>query len=249
MPEIEVIRYEVQKHRPFGDEEYDPSRDMLIVVHKNPEDPSDPTEFGHHMRLQGVSYRKEMWGSADYAEVIDQELKDLERFYFWDAQLHAGTHPLAAITEHYFTAPPARMQSFAPDYILDSAAPTALMPTSRDGQRRLAMDVVMTGLDDVRLCLGASSKKSFPCKGMTGLSTSSVTKRTDGNRRMSEETRKVKLKPGKAIDGLRQYLTDRSSELETSRKEFVDHVLVENAVPDLMLKRVEAAVARRTGKA
>ncbi|MEN6334365.1 MAG: hypothetical protein ABFE01_08890, partial [Phycisphaerales bacterium] len=65
MPAIDVIRHVIRPHEPAGDEEYDPSHDMLIVVHKNPNDPDDPTEFGQHIRLQGLSYRKEMWGLAD----------------------------------------------------------------------------------------------------------------------------------------------------------------------------------------
>src|SRR5690242_14348031 len=112
MPELHVVRHVLRTHEPFGAEDYDPGSDMLIVVHKNPNDPDDPTEFGHHIRLQGVAYRKEMWGLPDYASTIDAELKDLERYYHRQEDVEYGPHPLADITEHYFTAPPTRMQSF-----------------------------------------------------------------------------------------------------------------------------------------
>lgn len=213
MPEIEVVRHVIRPQKPHGSEEYDPAGDVLIVVHKNPEDPDDPTEFGHHIPLQGLAYRKEMWGSSEYADVIDQELKDLERFYFWDPKIHAGVHPLAAITEHYYEAPREQMKSFTPDYILD-AQTTTVMAVTEEARGRRHREVVLEGLVDVKECLSSRKKKSFPCKGMTGLSAISAAERSKVNNRMGAQTERITLHPCKALDDVRQYLTDRSSELD-----------------------------------
>lgn len=244
MPEFHVIRHVLRAHAPFGAEEYDPGSDMLIVVHKNPNDPDDPTEFGHHIRLQGVAYRKEMWGLPDYASTIDAELKDLERYYHRQEGVEYGPHPLADITEHYFTAPPARMQSFAPDYALDRVA-QGIMPASAGGAMRLCIDTVFSGLEDVKNCLGSADKKTFPCRGMTGLSADSVAKRSDVMTRMEEQTQQIELVSSKPLDGIRQLLTDRESELEQVREGFVNHALMESQVPEIMRQRVVTAAARR----
>lgn len=249
MPEIEVIRHVIRPHQHRKSEEYDPSQDMLIVVHKNPNDPDDPTEFGHHMRLEGLSYRKEMLGLAEYADVIDQEIRDLERFYFWDAQKHVGDHPLAGITEHYFDGPPDRMKSFAPDYILDRTDQlSALGRMTTDGAMQMAAEVVISGLEDVRACLASKEGMKHPCRGMEGLSSDSAEKRGTAVSRITEESSAVTLKSTKGLDDLKQLLTDRGPELEPSRKRFVDHALIESNVPALMMTRVKHAVERRTGR-
>lgn len=249
MPEIEVIRHVVRPHQHRKSEEYDPSQDMLIIVHKNPNDPDDPTEFGHHMRMEGLSYRKEMLGLAEYADVIDQEIRDLERFYFWDAQKHAGAHPLADITEHYFEGPPERMRSFAPDYLLDQADQlSAVGRMTTDAAMHMAADVVLSGIADVRNCLAAKEGMKFACRGMTGLSQDSAEKRGIAVERMAAESSGVTLKSTKGLDDVRQLLTDRGHELEPSRERFVGHALMESNVPALMMTRVKQAVERRTGR-
>lgn len=249
MPEIEVIRHVVRPHQHRKSEEYDPSQDMLIVVHRNPNDPDDPTEFGHHMRMEGLSYRKEMLGLAEYADVIDQEIRDLERFYFWDAQKHSGDHPLADITEHYYEGPPDRMKSFAPDYLLDQVDQlSAVGRMTTDSAMRMAADVVLTGLDDVRGCLAAKEGMEFACRGMTSLSADSAAKRRTAVTRITEQSSSVTLKSTKGLDDLKQLLTDRGPELEPSRERFVNHALIESNVPALMMTRVKQAVERRTGR-
>lgn len=244
MPELSIIRYEIRPHQPFGSEEYDPNLDQLIVVHRNPEDPNDPTEFGHHIRIGGLAYRKEMWGLADYASTIDMELKDLQRWYGRSRDEDYGPHPLGEITEHYYTAPPTRMQSFAPDYILDQVVQSA-RPVSTDGAARAVLDTVFTGIGDVKNCLRATKKKSFPCKGMTGLSQDSAATRSRVMDRMGEQTDRMKLVSSKPLDAVRQMLTDRESHLEQFRENFVDHALVESQVPEIMRQRVVRAAARR----
>lgn len=244
MPELDVIRHVIRPHTPFGSEDYDPGSDMLVVVHKNPENPDDPTEFGHHIRLQGLAYRKEMWGLPDYASTIDMELKDLERFYARERDEDYGVHPLAQVTEHYFEAPPVRMQSFSPDYVMDRMDALAV-PSTREGAMRMAVDVVMVALDDVKNCLAGPNVQSFPCRGMTGLSTDSVKARNGTMARMQQQTRRLKLISSGPLDAVRQMLTDREPELEKVRKGFVDHVLIQGNVPEIMRKRVMATAARR----
>lgn len=244
MPDLHIIRHVVRPHEAFGSEEYDPGSDMLIIVHRNPDDPDDPTEFGHHIPLQGIAYRKEMWGLPDYASTIDAELKDLERYYHRREDVNYGPHPLADITEHYFTAPPARMASFAPDYVLDRVA-QGVMPANTDGAMRMCIDTVFSGIEDVKDCLGSAEKKSFPCRGMTGLSTDSVTKRSDVMTRMDEQTQQINLVSSKPLDNIRQLLTDREGELEQVRDGFVNHALMESQVPEIMRQRVMTAAARR----
>lgn len=245
MPELDVIRHEIRPHNHFASEEYDPGSDMLIVVHRNPDNPNDPTEFGHHIRLQGLSYRKEMWGLPDYASTIDMELMDLERYYARTKSEDYGVHPLARITEHYFTGPPVRMKSFAPGYVMDRMGALA-MPHTTDGAMRMTLDVVSSGLDDVKNCLAAPVARKFPCKGMTGLSTDSVQARSETMTRMKQQTKRLALRPSRALDAVRQMLTDRESELETVRETFVNRALVESNVPEIMRKRV-VAVARERG--
>lgn len=243
MPEIEVIRHVVRPHRPMGSEKRNPAGDMLIVVHRNPEDPNDPTEFGHHIRLEGLAYRKEMWGLGEYAQVIDQELKDLERFYFWNEQIHTGDHPLAEITEHYYTAPRRRMQNFAPGYLLDAAQKrrSGLAAVTPEARHNEAREVALDGLADIKRCLASTSGRAFPCKGMTGLSLDSATKRSKTLDEMGTQTERTGLKPGKGLDGVRQFLTDRTPDLEVARGSFVDHALMEASIPDQLLKKIESA--------
>jgi hypothetical protein len=247
MAELNVIRHEIKKHRPAGGEEYDPTQDMLIVVHKNPEDPDDPVEFGHHIRLSGLAYRKEMWGLADYASTIDMELKDLERHYVRtpDDQDY-GVHPLAGITEHYFNAPPARMRSFNPNYVFDrvESALTAL-PGTTDGAVRMCMATVLSGIDDVKGCLALSDQQTFACKGMTRLSTDTVEQRAESDGRMQEQTQRLALVSSEPLDAVRQLLTDREAELETARDGFVSYALLESSVPEIMRKRVIGAAVKR----
>lgn len=245
MAELEVIRHEVRRHQPFLNEEYDPGQDMLIVFHRNPSDPDDPTEFGHHIHLQGVAYRKEMWGLQDYAETIDMELRDLARYYVRKEDELLGDHPLADITQHYFETPPVRMKSFAPAYVMDRVTTAAIAPTTPDGAMRMCRDVVMSGIEDVKKCLASSSRRRFPCKGMTGLSSDSVNVRTKVMGRMGEQTERLKLKSCRPLDDVRQLLTDRESELEQARDAFVNHALNESNTPEIMRQRVVDTAVRR----
>jgi hypothetical protein len=246
MTAIDVIRHVIRPHQPVGDEEYDPSHDMLIVVHKNPNDPDDPTEWGHHIRLQGLSYRKEMWGLPDYASTIDMELRDLERYYARTPDEDYGVHPLATITGHYFEGPKERMKSFTPDYVFDRVQGKAgALPDTADGVARMCLDVVLSGVDDVKGCLASSQRKAFPCKGMTGLSSDTVKKRAETMSRMEEQTQRIDLVSSGPLDAVRQLLTDRESELEVARDTFVNHALVEASVPEIMRKRVVNAAVKR----
>ncbi len=244
MAEIKVLRHILRPHKPYKDEAYDPGGDMLIVVHGNPNDPDDPTEFGHHMRLQGLAYRKEMWGLAEYSDVIDMELRDLERFYDRGDDIEYGMHPLAEITEHYFQAPAEQMRTFNPDYVMESLARTAA-PVASENSGEFCIATVLSGLDDVRGCLGSMEKKTFPCKGMTGLSTRSLDARSKAINGMGEQTQRLTLVPGEAIDGLRQVLTDRAGDLDAVREAFVGHVLLEAGVPEIMRRRVLTTAAKR----
>lgn len=246
MPEIDVVRHVVRPHQPRKEEDYDPGSDMLIVVHRNPNDPDDPTEFGHHIRLHGLAYRKEMWGLPDFASTVDMELKDLERYYARTGEEDYGVHPLAAITEHYFEAPPARMKSFAPDYVFErvEARMTAL-PSSTDGKVEMMLDTVLDGIQDVKNCLAATAKKTFPCRGMTNLSVDSAAKRGSTMEQMGEQTQRMTLVSSNPLDAVRQLLTDRESELDAVRNRFVEHTLVESNVPEIMRKRVVSAAIKR----
>lgn len=243
MLDLHVIRHVIQPHKPLKTESADPGADLLIVVHKNPNDPDDPTEWGHHIPLQGIAYRKEMWGLPDYASTIDMELRDLERYYARDPTLDYDVHPLAEITEHYFEIPPERMQSFAPGYVMDQMQ--SALPASTDGAVRMCLDTVSKGLEDVRQCLGTQEKKLFPCKGMTALSSDSVDTRSSVMSQMEEQTQRVNLIPSAALDEVRQFLTDRESELDQVRSRFVDYALNESNVPEIMRKRVVKTAVRR----
>jgi hypothetical protein len=216
---------------------------MLIVVHRNPNNPDDPTEFGHHLRLQALAHRKEMWGLPDYASTIDMELKDLERYYHRQSQVNYGPHPLANMTSHYFEAPSVRMRSFAPGYVMQRVS-QGVMPATTDGVMRMCIDATLSGVDDVKACLASPEKMKFPCKGMTGLSTDSATTRSDVMSRMKEQTQQIKLAPSKPLDAIRQLLTDRESDLEGVRNRFVDHVLMETQVPEIMRQRTMETAAR-----
>lgn len=247
MAEIDVIRHVIRPHEPVRGEEYDPTQDMLIIVHRNPEDPDDPTEFGHHIRLAGLAYRKEMWEVDDYASAIDLELRDLERHYDREpGNEDYGVHPLASITEHYFNAPPLRMKSFAPGYVMDrvESRMTAL-PGTTDGAVKMCLDVVGSGIDDVKACLGSIRNKSFRCKGMTNLSSDTVAERVDSSSRMDDQTRRMKLISSGPLDAVRQLLTDRESELEVARDGFVNHALMATKTPEIMRKRVISAAVQR----
>lgn len=246
MPEIDVVRHVVRSHQPRKEEDYDPGSDMLIVVHRNPNDPDDPTEFGHHIRLHGLAYRKEMWGLSDFASTVDMELKDLERYYARADEEDYGIHPLATITEHYFEAPPARMKSFAPDYIFERAqARVTTPPSSTEGKVKMVLDAVLDGIEDVKSCLAATEKKAFPCRGMTSLSVDSAAKRGDTMGRMEEQTQRMTLVSSGPLDAVRQILTDRESELDMVRNRFVEHTLLESNVPEIMRKRVVGAAVKR----
>lgn len=246
MTAIDVIRHVIRPHEPVGDEEYNPAHDMLIVVHKNPNDPDDPIEWGHHIRLEGLSYRKEMWGLADYASTVDMELRDLERYYARTPDEDYGVHPLATITNHYFEGPKGRMQSFAPAYVFDRVqARMGAAPGTTDGAVRMCMDVVMSGIDDVKGCLASSEHQTFPCKGMTGLSSDTVKKRGETMGRMEEQTQRIELVPSGPLDAVRQLLTDREGELERARDTFVNYALVEAGVPEIMRRRVVTAAIGR----
>jgi hypothetical protein len=216
---------------------------MLIVVHKNPNDPDDPTEFGHHLRLQALAHRKEMWGLPDYASAIDMELKDLERYYHRQDRVDYGPHPLADMTAHYFEAPPERMQSFAPAYAMQRIS-QGVMPFTTDGIMRMCIDATLSGVDDVKSCLASPEKMKFPCKGMTGLSSDSVMTRSDVMHRMGEQTQQIELASSKPLDDIRQLLTDREGDLEGVRNRFVDHVLMETQVPEIMRQRTIETAAR-----
>lgn len=237
MPELHVIRHVVQPHRPVKGEDYDPGSDMLIVVHKNPEDPDDPTEYGHHIRLHGLAYRKEMWGLDEYSDVIDMEMRDLERFYARsDDVTYSDAHPLAAITEHYFNTPAARMKAFNPGYVMERMR--GAIPATTDGAMQYCASTVLSGLDDVRGSLAGPRKRTFPCKGMTGLSSDSVDTRLATMTQMEEQTQQLTLVSSEGIDGVRQMLTDRASELDTVKDGFVNHALMEAQVPEIMRRRV-----------
>lgn len=247
MPELHVIRHIIRPHQPAPGEDYDPSLDMLIVVHRNPGDPDDEGEYGHHVKMNALSYRKEMWGTPDYASTIDQELKDLERWYDRDeSSIDYGPHPLAEITGHYFEGPKGRMASFAPGYLMDrlTAGMTAL-PGTTDGVVRMCVDTVLTGIVDVKGSLASADQQTFPCKGMTGLSTDSISKRSGTMRRMGEQTQRLALVSSEPLDEVRQLLTDRENTLEMAREAFVDHTLLEGNVPEIMRKRVIRTAVRR----
>lgn len=246
MAELNVTRHVIRPHKPAGGEEYDPNQDMLIVVHKNPNDPDDPTEWGHHIRMSVLAYRKEIWGAPDYASAIDLELKDLERYYDRVPDMDYGVHPLAIVTEHYFETPRVRMSAFNPGYVLDrvQSALTAL-PGTTDGAVRMCLDTVLSGVDDVKGCLASDSQRTFPCKGMTGLSTDTVDARSDMASRMDEQTQRMELVSSAPLDAVRQMLTDRESELEVARDGFVSHALLEGNVPEIMRKRVVRTAVQR----
>lgn len=247
MPELHVIRHVIRPHRAAPGEDYDPNLDMLIVVHRNPADPSDETEYGHHIRLSALAYRKEMWGTADYASTIDQELKDLERWYDRDdSNIEYGSHPLAEITGHYFEGPKDRMASFAPGYILDRmTSEMTAIPGTTDGVIQMCVDTVLTGIVDVKGSLASAEQQTFPCKGMTRLSTDSIEKRSSTMQRMEEQTQRLALVSSGPLDEVRQLLTDREGTLETAREGFVNHALMEGNVPEIMRKRVARTAVRR----
>lgn len=247
MAEIDVIRHVIRPHQPAKGEERDPSQDMLIVVHRNPNDPDDPTEFGHHVRMSVLAYRKEMWGTPDYASTIDMELRDLERYYAREApDEDYGVHPLAGITEHYFEAPPVRMASFNPNYVFDriESALTAL-PATTDGAVAMCLDTVLSGVDDVKGCLSSADRKTFPCKGMTNLSADTAVRRDETTTRMEGQTQRMTLVSSAPLDTVRQLLTDREPELDRARDGFVNYALLEGNVPEIMRKRVVTAAVRR----
>jgi hypothetical protein len=244
MPEINVIRHVIRPHEPARGEEYDPGGDMLIVVHKNPHDPDDPVEFGHHVRLQGLAYRKEMWGLSEYSDVIEMELRDLERYYDRGDDVEYGVHPLADITEHYFEAPAQQMKMFNPNYVMDRIGQSA-MPASTDGAVRFCVDTVLSGLGDVSLSLGGAEKQAFPCKGMTGLSTRSVDTRSESMEGMAAQTRRLGVPSNDALDTVKQLLTDRAQELDVVREGFVGHALIQASVPEIMRQRVLTAAVKR----
>lgn len=244
MPEFHVLRHVLRPHQPVGGEEYDPGSDMLIVVHKNPHDPDDPTEFGHHIRLHGLAYRKEMWGLPDMASTIDMELRDLERYYHPQDGVEYGPHPLADITEHYFNVPPEKMKSFAPEYVMQRIMP-AVAPGTPDGVMKMCVDIALAGIEDVKTCLGSAKKHAFPCKGMTGLSAATVDRRADVMNRMEEQTQQIELVSSRALDDVRQLLTDRESELDQVRENFVNHALVTAKVPEIMRQRAVKSAARQ----
>lgn len=247
MAQIDVIRHEIRQHNPANGEEYDPAQDMLIVVHRNPNDPDDPVEWGHHIRLAGLAYRKEMWGTPDYASTIDMELKDLERYHArTDPDEDYGTHPLATITEHYFEGPRARMTSFNPAYVFSrvESALTAI-PSSTDGVVQMCIDTVISGVVDVKGCLASGDQHTFPCKGMTGLSTDTVGARDRTSTRMEAQTQRLDLVSSAPLDAVRQMLTDREAELEHARETFVNYALLEGNVPEIMRKRVAKAAVQR----
>jgi hypothetical protein len=246
MAEIDVIRHVIRPHEPARGEEYDSSQDMLIVVHKNPNDPNDPVEFGHHIRMAVLAYRKEMWGLPDYASTIDMELRDLERYYDRQPDEDYGVHPLAPITEHYYDAPPTQMRSFGPDYVLDKVeARMTARPRTADEAVKMCLDTVASGIVDVKDCLRSTKQKGFACKGMTGLSTGTVKVRTDCSVRMDKQTKRMSLVPSGPLDEVRQLLTDREAELEAVRDGYVNMALMQSHVPEIMRKRVVAAAVRR----
>jgi hypothetical protein len=247
MAEIDVTRHVIREHQPAKGEDYDPTQDMLIVVHKNPNNPDDPVEFGHHIRMSVIAYRKEMWGLPDYASTIDMELKDLERYYARESDDEDyGVHPLAGITEHYFEVPPVRMKSFNPDYVFDRVESKATaLPATTDGAVAMCLETVLSGVEDVKACLASADQKNFACRGMTGLSTDTVNQRRETNRRTEEQTRRITLVPSAPLDAVRQLLTDREPDLERAREGFVNHALMEGDVPEIMRKRVVAAAVRR----
>jgi hypothetical protein len=240
MAKIDIIRHEIRTAEVVGDEAYDPGRDMLIVFHRNPNDPDDPTEFGHHIQLHGLAIRKEMWGLAEYSDVIDTELRDLERYYDRSEAVEYGVHPLANMTDHYFTAPRKRMKSFSPAYVVNRMG--SAMPVTRQGADDFCVAVALSGIEDVKDCLASASRKSFPCHGMTGLSTDTVARRSVLSDKMGEQTQQLTLVPGAPIDAVRQLLTDRAAEIEDVRSRFVDHVLLEASVPELMRVRAKEVV-------
>lgn len=245
MPDIHVIRHELRPHVFVNGEEYDPGSDKLTIVHRNPLDPDDPTEFGHTIRLQGLANRKEMWGLSEYSDVIDMELKDLERYYFRQDAVDYGVHPLAHITEHYFNAPAERMRSFAPEYVVDRVA-QSVMPATRDGVMRMCIDVAISGIGDVKSCLRNDKKRAFPCRGMSELSSDSVAARSNTMDRMGEQTSQVKLVSSSGLDAVRQLLTDRASDMDATREKFVDGALMDAMVPEIMRRRV-VAFATKSG--
>lgn len=249
MAEIDVLRHEVRVAGLVGDEVYDPGTDMLIIFHKNPNDPDDPAQFAHHIPLHGIAFRKEMLGLDEYSDVLDLELKDLERYYDRGTDVEYGVHPLADMADQYFTGPRKRMHSFDPSYILNRS--NSVMPVSltEQGANDLSASVALSGIDDVKGCLASTSRKTFPCRGMTGLSTDTVARRSILTNKMGEQTQRITLVPGKGIDAVRQLLTDRASEIDKVRSGFVDHVLLTASVPELMRSKVRDIVKSRiTGK-
>lgn len=247
MSELHVIRHVIRPHQPAPGEEYDPNLDMLIIVHRDPLNPDDPSELGHHVPVYGLAYRKEMWGLDDYASTVDLELKSLERWYDRDESgVEYGSHPLADITGHYFEGPKERMLSFAPSYIMDRAtAGMTALPGTTDGVVRMCLDVVLSGIDDVKGSLASAEQQTFPCKGMTGLSTDSIDKRSSTMQRMEEQTQRLALVSSGPLDDVRQLLTDRGGEMERAREGFVNHALLEGGVPEIMRKRVVRTAVRR----
>jgi hypothetical protein len=101
----------------------------------------------------------------------------------------------------------------------------------------MCIDIALSGIDDVKNCLASSQKHSFPCKGMTGLSSDSVGVRSDVIRKMEEQTQQIELVSSKPLDDIKQLLTDRESELEAVRQAGVDHALMTAQVPEIMRKR------------
>lgn len=245
MTELHVIRHVIRKHQPEPGEDYDPGSDMLIIVHKNPEDPDDPTEFGHHMRMQALPYQKEVLGLSEYSDVVDTELRDLERYYCRSEALEYGTHPLAGITRHYFEAPSQRMKGFNPHYVIDRTGIQSAAPQSVEGFQRMCADVVLSGIGDVRKCLSSADKQAFPCRQMTGLSTDTRAKRTETLDRLGEQTQQITPVPSAALDDLCQYLTDRASELDKVQDGFVNGALMQAHVPEIMRQRVVRATVER----
>lgn len=152
---------------------------------------------------------------------------------------------LVVIMEYYFDVFLVCMKLFVLSYVFDCVEVRFIvLLVFIDGKVQMMLDIVFDGIMDVKGCLVVIGKMEFFCCGMIGFFVDLVQKWGDIMQCMEEQMQWMSFVLLGLLDVVCQFLIDWEFEFDGVWERFVDYILVELNVLEIMCKRVVVMVIK-----
>lgn len=252
--EIQLLR--ITEFSPQVDvgETPDPNSNMLVVMHKNPLDPNDETEFGFHIPVLGIATRAESLGWDNYGDVVRTAIQLAVAELRGEDQVPSASIS-AAGTQSPYHSPFARSTA---EYFAGAAmaAESMKLPEAPVGAVRRMRTVgtvdpqLFVGLDAIASALraepgsGALARSSQAVGVLSEVASRSATVRSDARIVVEERTAGVILVNDDVHLALDDWIQTNVSQVNDARSRWMNHVMQASGARGILTTRIEQAAMK-----